>query len=158
MVFDILRQIFTTIKRSFNLAWAIAVLRWSYRSAMGSHPVYQLFQNLRHRTVQIDLHYAYRHWDVESSNCPDFHRVSQSRYHPCWFYIWCYGRRAKTLPKPTGHDAPWRGRRMIRTSCARYLPPNCAPRPILWASSSTCFQVRYHELTSVLLPVVGNSS
>jgi hypothetical protein len=30
-------------------------------------------------------------------------------------------------PMPTGHDAPWRGRRITRTSWQKYLPPNCAP-------------------------------
>ena len=33
-------------------------------------------------------------------------------------------------PRPTGHDAPWRGSRITRTSCAKYLPPNCAPMPV----------------------------
>jgi hypothetical protein len=28
---------------------------------------------------------------------------------------------------PTGHDAPWRGKRITRTSWQKYLPPNCAP-------------------------------
>ncbi len=30
---------------------------------------------------------------------------------------------------PTGQEAPWRGRRITRTSSAKYLPPNCAPMP-----------------------------
>ena len=37
----------------------------------------------------------------------------------------------------TGHDAPWRGRRMTRTSWQKYLPPNCAPMPSFWVSSKT---------------------
>ena len=32
---------------------------------------------------------------------------------------------------PTGHDAPWRGRRITRTSWQKYLPPNWAPMPKL---------------------------
>ncbi|MPM41058.1 hypothetical protein SDC9_87707 [bioreactor metagenome] len=32
-------------------------------------------------------------------------------------------------PIPTGHDAPWRGKRITRTSCVKYFPPNCAPSP-----------------------------
>ena len=41
---------------------------------------------------------------------------------------------------PMGSEAPWRGRRMTRTSWQKYLPPNCAPTPkdcvSLWTSSS----------------------
>ena len=37
-------------------------------------------------------------------------------------------------PRPTGQEAPWRGRRMTRMSWAKYLPPNCAPRPSFSAS------------------------
>ncbi len=45
-------------------------------------------------------------------------------------------RSAEQLtPIPMGHDAPWRGRRITRMSWAKYLPPNCAPRP----SSSAAF-------------------
>ena len=33
-----------------------------------------------------------------------------------------------------GSEAPWRGRRMTRTSWQKYLPPNCAPTPICWVS------------------------
>ena len=29
----------------------------------------------------------------------------------------------------TGHEAPWRGRRITRTSWQKYLPPNWAPMP-----------------------------
>jgi len=39
-------------------------------------------------------------------------------------------------PMPTGQDAPWRGRRTTRMSCAKYLPPNCAPSPRFCASFS----------------------
>ena len=38
---------------------------------------------------------------------------------------------------PTGQLAPWRGRRMTRTSWQKYLPPNCAPMPVCWLSAST---------------------
>ena len=37
----------------------------------------------------------------------------------------------------TGQDAPWRGRRMTRTSWQKYLPPNWAPMPKPWVSAST---------------------
>ena len=37
----------------------------------------------------------------------------------------------------TGSEAPWRGRRMTRTSWQKYLPPNCAPTPICWVSLSS---------------------
>ena len=53
-------------------------------------------------------------------------------------------RSAEQLtPMPTGHDAPWRGSRITRTSWQKYLPPNCAPIPVsaascqIFASSST---------------------
>mmetsp|Transcript_77011 Transcript_77011/g.239130 ORF Transcript_77011/g.239130 Transcript_77011/m.239130 type:complete len:232 (-) Transcript_77011:983-1678(-) len=35
-------------------------------------------------------------------------------------------------PMPTGQEAPWRGMRMTRTSCTKYLPPNWAPMPRPW--------------------------
>ena len=35
----------------------------------------------------------------------------------------------------TGQLAPWRGRRTIRTSWQKYLPPNWAPIPVCWASA-----------------------
>ena len=38
---------------------------------------------------------------------------------------------------PMGREAPWRGRRMTRTSWQKYLPPNCAPMPVSWLSCST---------------------
>src|SRR5215472_16842322 len=37
----------------------------------------------------------------------------------------------------TGHDAPCRGSRMTRTSWQKYLPPNCAPIPVLRVMPST---------------------
>ena len=37
----------------------------------------------------------------------------------------------------TGQLAPWRGRRTMRTSWQKYLPPNWAPMPVCWARSST---------------------
>ena len=40
-------------------------------------------------------------------------------------------------PIPTGQEAPWRGRRITRMSCAKYLPPNCAPSPRFCASASS---------------------
>ena len=42
-----------------------------------------------------------------------------------------------TRRSPTGHDAPWRGRRITRTSWQKYLPPNCAPMPKDWVSLKT---------------------
>ena len=33
----------------------------------------------------------------------------------------------------TGQLAPWRGNRITRASCTKYLPPNCAPMPVLCA-------------------------
>jgi len=35
-------------------------------------------------------------------------------------------------PMPTGQDAPWRGRRITRTSWQKYLPPNWAPMLRWW--------------------------
>ena len=52
-----------------------------------------------------------------------------------------------------------RGRRMIRISCARYFPPNCAPKPILCTSASTSFSSSIsRKARPYSLPVVGNSS
>ena len=41
-------------------------------------------------------------------------------------------------PMPTGRLAPCRGSRITRTSWQKYLPPNCAPMPMLREISSTC--------------------
>ena len=60
---------------------------------------------------------------------------------------------------PTGHDAPWRGRRTTRTSSAKYLPPNCAPMPVFCAASSSAFSSSTsRKAWPCLLPVVGRSS
>ncbi len=69
-------------------------------------------------------------------------------------------RSAEQLtPRPTGQLAPWRGRRMMRTSCAMYLPPNWAPRPILQASSHTFFSSSTsRKARPVSSPVVGRLS
>ena len=69
-------------------------------------------------------------------------------------------RSAEQLtPSPIGHEAPWRGRRTTLMSCAKYLPPNCAPRPILYASSSSCFSSSIsRKALPVSSPVVGRLS
>ena len=55
-------------------------------------------------------------------------------------------------PMPTGQLAPWRGRRMTRTSSAKYLPPNCAPMPLCCASSRTFrLRVQVAERPAVLV-------
>ena len=62
-------------------------------------------------------------------------------------------------PIPIGTLAPWRGRRMMRISCARYLPPNCAPSPILCASSRSFFSNSIsRNARPVSSPVVGSAS
>ena len=40
-------------------------------------------------------------------------------------------RHGASLPSRAriGNEAPWRGRRIARTSWQKYLPPNCAPTP-----------------------------
>ena len=69
-------------------------------------------------------------------------------------------RSAEQLtPKPTGQEAPWRGKRMMRTSCARYLPPNWAPKPIFWAAANTSFSnSTSRKARPPSLPVVGKLS
>ena len=42
----------------------------------------------------------------------------------------------------TGHDAPWRGSRITRTSWQKYLPPNCAPMPVLRAAPAPPLRAR----------------
>ena len=59
-------------------------------------------------------------------------------------------------PMPMGSEAPWRGRRITRTSSAKYLPPNCAPMPHCWADSSNCASSsRSRNARPCALPVVG---
>jgi hypothetical protein len=48
----------------------------------------------------------------------------------------CVDPRSRRRAMPTGQLAPWRGRRMTRTSWQKYLPPNWAPMPISWVSFS----------------------
>ena len=60
---------------------------------------------------------------------------------------------------PTGHDAPWRGSRITRTSWQKYLPPNCAPMPFLRVMSSTCCSSsRSRNARPLALPLVGSES
>ncbi len=60
---------------------------------------------------------------------------------------------------PTGHEAPWRGSRMTRTSWAKYFPPNWAPIPSLQASSSSFFSSsRSRNAWPCSFPWVGSSS
>ena len=62
-------------------------------------------------------------------------------------------------PIPIGQEAPWRGRRTTRTSSAKYLPPNCAPIPVLRAASSSCASSSTsRKAWPCLLPVVGSPS
>ncbi len=53
---------------------------------------------------------------------------------------------------PTGQEAPWRGRRMTRTSWAKYLPPNWAPMPsLLGGFEQAVFQFDVAEGLAVLV-------
>ena len=62
-------------------------------------------------------------------------------------------------PIATGQLAPWRGRRMTRTSRAKYLPPNWAPMPVARASWSTCSSIaRSRKARPCSLPEVGRVS
>eukprot|EP01139_Manchomonas_bermudensis_P000434 Amastigsp_a429_239.p4 type:complete len:121 gc:universal Amastigsp_a429_239:714-1076(+) len=60
---------------------------------------------------------------------------------------------------PTGHEAPWRGSRMTRTSWQKYLPPNWAPMPAfcvaLWTAASIS---RSRNACPCSLPRVGRLS
>ena len=58
----------------------------------------------------------------------------------------------------TGHDAPWRGRRITRTSWQKYLPPNCAPMPKDWVSLKTSSPARDHGSRCRPSSPVGSSS
>ena len=62
-------------------------------------------------------------------------------------------------PMPTGQLAPWRGRRTMRTSSAKYLPPNWAPTFDCCASLSTFASIsRSRKARPSSLPVVGSVS
>ena len=57
---------------------------------------------------------------------------------------------------PTGQEAPWRGRRMTRTSWAKYLPPNWAPMPqLLGRFQELLLQLQVAEGLAVLVPLGG---
>lgn len=52
-----------------------------------------------------------------------------------------------------------RGKRIMRTSCAKYFPPNCAPRPMRCASARICFSSSTsRKARPVSSPVVGRLS
>ena len=71
-----------------------------------------------------------RKWAGSVSNC--------SRYTPWAVILPSAWRSAEhDTAMPTGQLAPWRGRRMTRTSWQKYLPPNWAPMPICCESTST---------------------
>ena len=57
-------------------------------------------------------------------------RSSTSRNAPAGviFALACRSALHETA-MATGQEAPWRGRRMTRTSWQKYFPPNCAPMP-----------------------------
>ncbi len=60
---------------------------------------------------------------------------------------------------PIGRLAPWRGRRITRTSWQKYLPPNCAPMPIRRVISSTCRSMsRSRKAWPAGVPSVGSVS
>ena len=60
---------------------------------------------------------------------------------------------------PMGNDAPCRGKRITRTSSAKYLPPNWAPKPLCWADSSSCASSsRSRNARPCTLPEVGRLS
>ena len=69
-------------------------------------------------------------------------------------------RSAEQLtPIATGQEAAWRGARITRTSCTRYLPPNCAPIPISWQILRTfSSHSRSRKQRPPSLPDVGSSS
>ena len=57
-------------------------------------------------------------------------RSSSSRNTPSWVILPTACRSAEQeTPIPIGSEAPWRGRRITRTSWQKYLPPNWAPTP-----------------------------
>ena len=61
-------------------------------------------------------------------------------------------------PRPTGQEAPWRGRRMTRTSWQKYLPPNCAPMPMRCVSACTSFsRARSRNARPPGLPLLGGA-
>ena len=55
---------------------------------------------------------------------------------------WACRSAEQDTPRPIGSEAPWRGRRMTRTSWQKYLPPNCAPTPIGCVSGGFPFPCR----------------
>ena len=62
-------------------------------------------------------------------------------------------------PMATGHEAAWRGARITRTSCTRYLPPNWAPTPLCWQILSTfSSHSRSRKQRPPSLPEAGHSS
>src|SRR4029077_3025553 len=62
-------------------------------------------------------------------------------------------------PSPIGSEAPWRGRRITRTSWQKYLPPNCAPTPNDCVSACTsCSIARSRKAWPSSEPCVGRSS
>ena len=59
----------------------------------------------------------------------------------------------------TGSDAPWRGRRITRTSWQKYLPPNWAPMPKSCVSLSTfCSNSTSRKPCAEIEPEVGSVS
>src|SRR5262245_31961833 len=62
-------------------------------------------------------------------------------------------------PIPTGQLAACRGKRITRTSWAKYFPPNCAPIPDWQHMSYTRFsQVESRNARPVGDPLVGSPS
>src|SRR3990170_4359759 len=60
---------------------------------------------------------------------PGLRSSSSSQIPSLVIFAFTFRSAEQETPIPTGQEAPWRGRRMTRTSRAKYFPPNCAPYP-----------------------------
>lgn len=149
VIFDILRQVFAPVEPFFEFGVRDVPTddnRSVERQTCGNGIFIQLFENFAHRLVEVYFNgVAFTGLAEFFGN--EFAGVTVEFLDPNTVLVDLHlmFRSAEQLtPNPTGQDAPWRGRRIMRTSCARYLPPNCAPSPIRCASSKTCFPTRCH--------------
>ena len=126
-------------RRSFSLAWAM-----SRATTMGPVSITRVFTGWRESVARISSIGRLRSMCTTSSlssSCVTSGRKragsvsSASTKMPSLVILPSAWRSAlHDTANETGQLAPWRGRRMTRTSWQKYLPPNCAPMPVSWDS------------------------
>ena len=74
------------------------------------------------RSISTPLNF--QSWYFSGINWPGLVSSFSRKIPSLVIFAFAWRSAEHDTPRPTGHDAPWRGRRITRTSWAKYLPPN----------------------------------